>query len=144
MRADPQAEKVYAWEKLWADWARASLSLRECRALMHKVCKAYAVPPVRVRTHSRNYSMAYATGEIRLAKHHLNAASALHEVAHWVAWNRDKEAPHHGPLWFGIYLRLLACENIAPRLALQRSARTAGLKWFPAREVAPSRIGRRK
>lgn len=144
MAEDPQAERVYAWEKQWADWNRPSLTLRECRALMRQVCDDYAVPPVRVRTHSRTYSVAYSNGEIRLARHHLNTASALHEVAHWVVWNRNHDVAHHGPLWLGIYLRLLAKAELAPRMALQRSARSAGLKWLPAREVAPGRIGKKK
>lgn len=141
---DPQAEKVYAWEKQWADWGRASLTLTQCRELAQRVCASYGLERPRLRTHSRSYSVAYSTGEIRFAKHHLNTASVLHEVAHWIAWNHDRATPHHGPGWFGIYLRLLVAEKVAPRVALQRSARSAGLRWLPAREVAPARIGKKK
>lgn len=59
-----------------------------------------------------------------------NAATALHEAAHWIVflWHSDKPQDH-GPTFMGVYLHLLASYGVAPAAALLPSARKHGLKW---------------
>lgn len=64
-----------------------------------------------------------------------NAATALHEAAHQIAFALYGESiQDHGPTWLGIYLDLLVRARVAPRVALEATLRSHGLTW---RAVSP-------
>jgi hypothetical protein len=59
-----------------------------------------------------------------------NPAQVLHEVAHFVVFQiRGWRPEDHGPTFLGVYIDLLEAAEVAPRAALEASARAYGLKW---------------
>jgi hypothetical protein len=59
-----------------------------------------------------------------------NVATALHEAAHHIAWAvHGERVQDHGATFLGIYLDLLSRAGVAPRVALEASARAHGLRW---------------
>lgn len=59
-----------------------------------------------------------------------NPQTCLHEAAHWILWKLHGERPQdHGPTFMRIYLHLLVEYDVAPREALEASARRHKLKW---------------
>lgn len=59
-----------------------------------------------------------------------NVATAMHEAAHHIAWHLHGERiQDHGRTFLGIYLDLLVRAKVAPRVALEASARSYKLKW---------------
>jgi hypothetical protein len=136
---DPQKEAVYAFESAWAAWNTNNLTLQECRDAIRWACLLFDVPPPRVKQHNTEamsecdvslgiISMqAKARREGRGGK---NAATALHEAAHWIVWQQHDDRPQdHGPTFLGVYLRLLTAYGVAPAAALLPAARHFGLKW---------------
>lgn len=134
---DPQKKAVYNWEEAWGPWNYNSLTLDECREWIEGACKLYGVEPPPVREHTNDDSWC----DIRLgvismqggkhgARGGMNCAIALHEAAHWILFQLFEDRPQdHGPMFFGIYIWLLENSRIAPREALQASARAFGITW---------------
>jgi len=59
-----------------------------------------------------------------------NPQTALHEAAHWICWKLHGERiQDHGPTFLRVYLHLLVTYEVAPREALEASARKFKLKW---------------
>ena len=59
-----------------------------------------------------------------------NVATALHEAAHIIVFDKFGDKPQdHGPTFMGVYLWLLTTAGVAPRIALEATARANGLKW---------------
>jgi hypothetical protein len=142
---DPQKAALYAWEESWGPWNFYSLTLTECREWVEMSCAYYDVPPPRVRQHrTREYSWCHTgMGVISMqgGKHRArggrNPSQALHEVAHWIVFQRFGDKPQdHGPTFLGVYMWLLEAACVAPRVALHASARAHGLKWRT--DVSPS------
>ena len=145
---DPQKKRVYAWEAQWFDWNRSNLTLKECRTAVKWACDHYGLPPPRVTQHHTNAYTSCTTGPksvISFRVDQKNAASAFHEVAHYIC---DKifgfKMESHGAHWMGIYLWLLEGARIAPRTALHASARAKKIKWVQTWLVSPKRLGRRR
>ena len=140
---DPQRDRIYRWEDSWAPWSINSLTIRQCRDWIEAACRLYGVEPPRVTQHrTREYSYCHTTQGVismqggrhggRGAK---NCAISLHEAAHWIVFQRFHESTQdHGPTFFGVYIWLLENSRIAPRVALQASARHEGITW---RELSP-------
>lgn len=136
--ADPGTEKVYDWEDDWTQWNYNSLTLAGCRELIRTAAAKYDLPPPTVKQHNvrslswciptRNQISLQARGpDNRGGK---NAATALHEAAHYIAWHYfGNRIDDHGPTWLGIYLWLLEAAEVAPPLALHATARARGLRW---------------
>ena len=135
---DPHKDDVYRWEDSWPGWDKNHVTLKDCRTVIDLACRAYDVscPVVKVH-HKRSISFCVPTkGYISLqgwafkAQGGLNVATALHEAAHYIAWHLHKERiQDHGPTFFGIYLDLLIRAKVAPRVALEATARTHKLRW---------------
>lgn len=69
-------------------------------------------------------------GGERHARGGRNAATALHEAAHHIAWTlHGDHIQDHGPTFLGIYLDLLVRARVAPQIALEATAREHGLTW---------------
>jgi hypothetical protein len=130
--SDPQADRCYKWQYKWADWNRKAAPLQDCRAIIKRACKVFGIPVTPVRSISKhNHYSSYQeeTHSIRLLPSHQNIPMALHEVAHAICHKLFPRAPDHGPTFVGIFLGLLEQAGVAPKKALQASAREAGLKW---------------
>lgn len=140
---DPQRAAIYAWEDTWPAWYLNTHTLTELRYIVRHACKLYRTAPPSVIQHNRR-SMSWCDvedGRISFqavgpsGRGGKNVPVALHEVAHLVVFRRFGLRPQdHGPTFLGVYLWLLAKARIAPRVALEASARACGLKW---REVTP-------
>lgn len=136
---DPSKEAVYDWEDEWYDWNENILSLRECRLLIRAACAKFGLAPPTVVQHKTN-SFSYcapALNKISIqavgskpTRGGKNPATALHEAAHFIAYKLHGERiQDHGPTFLGIYMWLLDQAKIAPKRALEATARSHGLKW---------------
>lgn len=144
-RDKPRRDKVYDWEGQWLDWVRGSLSLSECRAVVHWACEKYGVSPPAVKQHEgTGYSWSDGS-TISFRKDQRNTAIALHEAAHYIHGLCCPPGQlDHCKQWLGIYLWLLEGYRVAPRVALHASLRAARLRWTKTSDVSPSRIGKKK
>lgn len=136
--ADPNCEKVYAFEDSWPGWESNTAGLGECRRLIRAACDHFAVEAPVVVKHDKGFSWSIPKlsrismlGGERLGPGHLNAAVALHEAAHHIVYKLHGNRPQdHGPIFCGVYLDLLVRGKIAPRVALEASMRSFGIKWM--------------
>jgi hypothetical protein len=129
---DPQADACYGWQYEWLDWNRKTSTLAECRKIINKVLKAYGVPklPVSSAPATQRYSQYdLLKHRIELVRSHQNIPVALHEATHAIVSHAYPRAVDHGPTFVGVLLDLLEQFGVAPRAALQASARKAGLRW---------------
>lgn len=134
---DPHQDDVYQWEESWPEWNRNLIGIRAARTLIRTACDSYNVPYPIVVSHGNALSWSMPkSGRISMqggehrAKGGMNVATALHETAHHIAWHKHGEKiQDHGPTFLGIYLDLLDKARVAPRVALEASARTFGLTW---------------
>jgi hypothetical protein len=135
---DVQQQTVYKWEGEWEAWVtREFLTVSRPRELVRRACKRYRVPPPVVKGHHRvtGGTSFYEPNlhRIELRKRHWNVAIALHEAAHAITdWLIGPDQPAHGPEWMAVYLDLLATYKVAPRVALEASARAHGIRWSRA------------
>lgn len=135
---DPHKEKVYEWEDGWAQWDYNSLTLPACRGLVRTACAKYGLAPPVVKQHNiRSLSYCIPSKDVISLqgvgpdnKGGKNAAVALHEAAHYIAWKYfGEKIADHGPTWLGIYMWLLEAAEVAPATALHATAREKGLRW---------------
>jgi hypothetical protein len=148
---DPNQQKVYQWEDSWPGWNHNHLSLRQCRALVKAVCDSYEVPCPIVTQHSGNtYAWSAPSlnrismqGGEHMSRGSRNVATVMHEVAHHVAWHLYGERiQDHGPAFLGVFIECLVRAKVAPRIALEATARAANLRWkYPKTTPAPQRGG---
>ncbi len=132
---DPQARKLYAWEREFFDWNRDSLKLKQLRAVIHAACDRYGVPypgkVVRQKDKNKKYSEQTKRGIWMLKGNHYNLATALHEVAHHVTrCMYGKTVQNHGKEYLGIYLDLLLTFKVAPHDALIPSLKSRKLRFI--------------
>ena len=141
---DPHRDAVYRWEDSWADWNRNTGTAKACRTLIRKACEHYRVPAPTVVVHpQRTFSWSIprlSRISIQGGRHRerggRNAATALHEAAHHIAYHLHGERiQDHGPTFLGIYLDLLARTKVAPRIALETTARKHGLRWRRSEKI---------
>jgi hypothetical protein len=145
---DPHQQAVYRWEESWPGWNHNHLTLRQCRALVEMVCAHYKVPCPTVTQHAGgHYAYSYPTlnrismqGGEHMRRGSRNVSTVMHEVAHIVAWHLCGERiQDHGRTFLGIYIDCLEKAKVAPRVALEATARAHGLRWTrtdPARRRA--------
>jgi hypothetical protein len=146
---DPQQQAVYAWEGLWTDFNRKTLSIPECRWTVHQACFSYGVETPTIFPGAIKARWAYYHSE----KHHIslnrsaqNIPIVLHEAAHAIVSKLAPRAQDHGPTWLGVYLDLLI--GFLPASAIYPSARTNKLRWdnrlVKRRKVRRKKEGRPK
>ena|ERR1700675_2701892 len=146
MSQDPHKNTVYVWEDSWPGWNKNHITFRECRKLVFLACDAYKVKRPTVAVHpQRTFSWSMPTRNlmsIQGGEHRgpggLNVATAMHEASHHIAWNLyGDRIQDHGRTFLGIYLDLLIRAKVAPRLALESTARAHGLKWSRTKHALP-------
>lgn len=152
--ADSQQQAVYAWERQWRAWNTPSCSQPDARRVIRWAERLYRVPPVSISFYSKNKangvwmpSNYHAVRHIALRPNHVNPAVALHETSHAIThhlfgWDPPDMEPH-GPQWLGIYMLLLERLKVAPRVALESSARDYDLKWVGPGWIGPRKIRKR-
>jgi len=133
---DRQKDAVYAWEDLFRSFDERSLTQAETRRVIRRCCRRYGAPVPRITfmpRAAREWSFYDSADEvISMNWGHCNHALACHEAAHAILdwWDDDGTCEDHGPEFFGIYLTLLVEHQVAPRSALEASAREMGLTWI--------------
>lgn len=137
-RCDDQKDDLYRFEEDWPGWNRNQLTLAECRTLIRSACEHYKIHHPAVKQHKRR-SLSWClpvSGVISLQasgpdnRGGKNAATALHEAAHHIAYHKHgNRIEDHGPTFMGIFLELLVKANVAPRPALEAQLRYRGVKW---------------
>lgn len=152
--ADSQQNAVYAWERRFRAWNLATDSQARIRRLIRWAERLYRVPPMEIQFRTANKSRGrwlpstyYAHRVVAFRPNHVNPSIALHETAHAITHHLFGWDPPgmeaHGPQWLGIYMCLLERAKVAPRSALEASAREHGLKWVGPGWVGPTKIRRR-
>lgn len=135
---DPHKDKVYEWEESWPGWNHNHLSLGQCRALIRMACDHYKVKQPTVTQHeggtwawsAPSFNRISMQGGEHMRQGSRNVPIVMHEVAHHIAWHLHGERiQDHGRTWLGVYLDLLVIAKVAPRVALEATARSFGLKW---------------
>jgi hypothetical protein len=135
---DPHVDAVYAWEDSWPGWSHNHLRIGECRVLIKVVCAHYNVPCPTVTQHKNGtYAWSAPTlnkismqGGEHMRRGSRNVATVMHEVAHHVAWHLYRERiQDHGRAFLGVFIDCLVKAKVAPRIALEASARAGGLRW---------------
>lgn len=146
---DPNKNNVYAWEDTWPGWCHNHLSLGQCRALIKIACKHYKVPCPTVTQHTNgtyawsapSFNRISMQGGEHMHRGSRNVSTVMHEVAHHVGWHLHGEhIQDHGPTFVGIFIDCLVMAKVAPRVALEASARSCGLRWSRTKR-APRRGG---
>jgi hypothetical protein len=135
---DPQCEALYGWESSWHAWNINTLSINACRKIIRRACLWYKVEKPRVIHHGTK-ELSYSVPEVGFisvqgGEQHKcggrNIATALHEAAHHIGWHLHGEnIQDHGPTFLRIYMDLLERAQVAPRVALEATARAHKLKW---------------
>ena len=138
MTGDPHQDAVYGWEDDWPGWNHNHLSLGQCRRLIKIVCDHYKVPCPTVTQHGGG-SFAWSAPTLNrismqggdyMRRGSRNVSTVMHEAAHHVAWHLYGEViQDHGPAFLGVFLDCLVMAKVAPRVALEASARAHGLRW---------------
>lgn len=143
---DRQAERLYRWEESWRDWNRQTQTLVDARKFVRTACAKYSVKPPTVVSHRHTELPFYmpVVARISFNKKYRNPAIALHEAVHHIIYVLLGETVEdHGREFVGVYLWLLDNAGIAPRIALEASARAVGLRWVSIDDSAPMRFLRR-
>lgn len=140
-KADPQQSAVYAWERTYADWNRETLTLPGVRGFVQAACHEFGIEPPSVKTH-KGKQYAYSWGDkTSFNAEGKNPPTALHEAAHYITDTLLGTAIEpHGPEWLGVFMWLLLEAKVAPRPALEASARSHGLKWL---KLDPAKVSKR-
>ena len=134
---DPRKEAVYTWEDEWPGWGHNQITLTQCREIIWRACDSYKViRPTVVEHPERSYSWSIPSlrhislqGGEHLSRGGRNVATALHEAAHHIAWcKHGNRIQDHGRTFLKIYIDLLVRAKVAPRTALEATAREHGLK----------------
>lgn len=132
--ADPQKKRVYAWEGSFRHANERTLTQPETRRVIRRCCRLFRVPRPRIDflpRETRTWSeYDTKTNVLMMNYSQCNHWIACHEAAHVIVTHRFGESVQdHGPEFMAIYLRLLHEHEVAPRAALEASAKARRLKW---------------
>jgi hypothetical protein len=127
------ARRLYAWED--AEVAPRDRSLVPCaqlQALVDHVWQAEGLrfpPRIRPLPRQARRTVARATRTAIEAPAELPTWVLLHEIAHALTSTAEDESDGHGPLFVGMYLRLLARYARMDGAALEASLARAGIAF---------------
>jgi hypothetical protein len=134
--ADPQRRRVYLWED--REVAPRDLSMVPFQRLQGLVDFVWVqeglswAPLVRPLTKKARRTVARATRLAIEAPEQLATWVLLHELAHCMSSTAEERSDGHGPIFVGLYLKLLVDYARMPRDALEASLRKARIEWDPA------------
>lgn len=141
---DPQRNEVYRWEntRFGCLFFWHSMPLAKAQKLADRMAKEYGVKtvPLRYVTRSRNsWTAAQFPDRIEINKTRARWTAPLvaHEMAHHIHDELGYGGPDHGPLWLGLYIRLMDHYKIMPGEGMAYSARKAGLKLRNPNKCSP-------
>ena len=133
MTPDPQRRRLYAWEdREVAPRDTSRVPFAQLQGLVDHVWSGEGLAwPPRVRPLARQArrTMARASRLAIEAPEHLPTWVLLHEVAHAMSSTAEERSDGHGPIFVGLYLKLLVDYAGMPRAVLEASLRQARLEW---------------
>lgn len=119
-----------------------TVTMADLRTVANHVCRYYKVQPVRIESYgdptgcmaecvwSGDEVDYYVCYKIRLnrAKHGVNVACLLHELAHHVVHSTYKNVESHGPEFVAVYMHLFDKYKIMPSCAFRALAQKCKVK----------------
>ncbi len=133
---DPQRRRLYAWEDREVAPRDTSLvPYAQLQTLVDYVWvqEGLAWPPlIRPLSKRARRTVARATRLAIEAPERLATWVLLHELAHAMSSTAEDRSDGHGPIFVGLYLKLLVAYARMPRAELEASLRRARLEWDPA------------
>jgi hypothetical protein len=133
---DPQRKRLYAWEdREVAPRDRSRVPFARLQALVDHVWTQEGLrwpPRVKPLPSQARRTVARATRLAIEAPETLPSWVLLHELAHAMSSTADERSDGHGPVFVGLYLKLLVEHARMPRDELEASLRREGLEWDPA------------
>lgn len=134
-RTDAAAQRLYAWEDaVVAPRDRSRVPFAQLQALVDHVWAAEGLrfpPRVRPLPHQARRTVARATRLAIEAPAELPSWVLLHELAHAMTSTAEGGSDGHGPVFVGIYLRLLSRHGRMPFEELAASLTAAGIPFDP-------------
>jgi hypothetical protein len=131
-----EARRLYAWEDAEvAPRDRSRVPFAQLQALVDHVWAAEGLrfpPRVRPLPRQARGTVARATRLAIEAPPELPSWVLLHELAHAMTATAEGANAGHGPLFVGLYLRLLVRHARLPEDALTASLAAAGVPFDPA------------
>lgn len=132
---DPQQNLVYFWENqnFRAQYFGSAMKLPEARKLARSMARFMKVPAPRVNAarKGKKYYTAWQQGRsltVNTDKAKWTPTLLAHEIAHWACDAKGHKGQAHGPVWMGVYLKLLHKFKIMPIQATLPLARAYGIK----------------
>jgi hypothetical protein len=116
---DPQRDLVYAMEKLhFAGHCRHVLPRKMIKRWVRRVCRTYRIPQpklaIKEPTVRGRSAECDEVGVTLHPKWGCNGLTLLHELAHWIVFNRHPYATDHGPTFMRVYGELLDTMRLVP------------------------------
>jgi hypothetical protein len=139
---------VYHWEELFAgNLYQSMIQIKAARALIRLMAREYAVPIPELRRYrfpAENNAVARASAypaiiEFNARTNSITAMLLAHEMAHIVCayYGFEDDSVDHGPIWLGVYTRLLNDYSIMPYSATIPSLAKYDLEHIEPRHGSP-------
>lgn len=145
VKSDPQRHLLYRWDSQHHNASCAKLSTKLFYELIRDICKKYDVRRPRAGKLPRTWKAFTAVcdtenGALWFDPSYCSARILAHELAHWILFKRGIGAPYHGPIFAGLYIRLLDEMKVSPVVASIASAKALGIKYTDLRKLTPEGI----
>lgn len=129
---DYQRAKVYRWEDTVLQWRKSpkEMPFQEVHVLVRQCWTLYGLDGVPIPRIVRGRNSAAARGgarRISLPDWSRCREIVLHETSHAICDRLFERTPGHGPLFTGVYIRLLATLTDRCAASLVASAKVAGV-----------------
>lgn len=142
VKSDPQRHLIYTWDDQHHNASRANLSTKLFYTLIRDICFRYDVRRPRAGKLPRAWKAFTAVtdtenGALWFDPQYCSARILAHELAHWILFKRGIGAPYHGPIFAGLYIRLLDEMRVMPIVASVACAEALKIEYVDPRKVSP-------
>lgn len=143
-------DRIYYWEHLFAGSSyHAYMREGPCRWMIRHMAREYGVPIPQLSfvnyRNDRKLAWAQHTPNritFNVKYHSVTAQIVAHEMAHVICWayGFEEQSLQHGPVWLGLYVRLMSDYNIVPATAVCPSLDRYGFEYLSPYWCAPERF----
>jgi hypothetical protein len=148
---ESRTNAVYYWEHLFAGSSYfAYMDHKEFRWMMRDIARQYGIPipHLYIVNQPNNTAMAWAVWEGHpkvVFNRHFKSVTAMilvHEMSHLVVsyYGFEDDSKDHGPIWMGLFVRLMHEYAILPFSASEPSLRTYGFDYLHPHFCHPDRL----
>ena len=120
-KGDPQGGKLYALEQtIRGNSVHTTCPREHLQAIVNHACRKYQVPRPKLKIVNEDAEIFGSCFdddiELNRGYHGVNAATLVHELAHWITDKLFEEdtLANHGPEFIGIYANLLNDYRLLP------------------------------